>query len=264
GHAAPAAPQAVEDDRLHEQIAFLDRFLQPGASATARGPAVVYWRRDPRAVVPGDAYRYPDGSWTRLTSPSWPPPGISDSTLQLGSDGTAATSGAPSGAEPLAPFNADPANDPVAAAAFSSTPVGTSPIPRQVPTLAIPGFLGGFQTAPFAADRELSGSPRANLSWTPLSPDTQLIVKLLDRAPDGTLTLLSRGVTGLRGAAPGMTRQVAVPMNAISALIPAGHSLVAWVTAADASFYEPYVPSLGGILQAGPGSTLAIPLGSPR
>jgi predicted acyl esterase len=215
-------------------------------------------------IVPADSYRYPDEAWSRHTSPDWPPPGIAETRLELGSDGIATPSGAAPGSLPLAPYTADPANDPVAAAAFSATPLGTSPIPRQVPALQLPGFVAGFETAPLAEARELSGSPRADLSWTPLSTDSQVVVKLFDRAPDGTMMLLSRGVTGVRGATPGTATQITVPLNAASALIGEGHALTAWVTAGDAPFYKPFVPSLGGVLGAGPDSALSVPLGAPR
>src|SRR5581483_5763467 len=97
GHAAPAAPQAVEDDKFTEQVAFLDRLLQPAGASPGRQPPVVYWRRDPRVQVPADSYRYPDAAWSRHTSPSWPPPGTSGTSLQLGANGTAVPAGAQAG-----------------------------------------------------------------------------------------------------------------------------------------------------------------------
>jgi predicted acyl esterase len=232
------------------------------AAAVAAQPKVVYWRRDPRVAVPSDSYRYPESSWSRFVSSTWPPPGTAETTLALGADGVAG-SGAAAGALPLAPLSVDEANDPVTAAALSATPIGTSPVPAKLPATDLPGFIAAFQTAPFAADRELSGQPRAGLAWTPLSPDTQLVLKLFDRAPDGTVTLLSRGVQGIRAATPGVQRQVTVAGNAISALIPAGHTLLAWVSAGELGFYKPFVGSLGGVLAAGTASTLTIPLRSP-
>ena len=53
--------------------------------------------------------------------------------------------------------------------------------------------------------------------------DSQLVIKVLDQAPDGRLTLLTRGVQGLRGGPAGARPDVRVEASAFSALIPAGH-----------------------------------------
>jgi hypothetical protein len=143
---------------------------------------------------------------------------------------------------------------------MSNTPLGTSPVPRALPATDAPGFVAAFATDPLAADRELAGAPRARLAWTPASPDTQLVLEVFDRAPDGSMTLLSRGVAGVRGATPGQARVVDVPGQTFSALLRAGQRLVAWVLAGDLAYYKPYPGSTGGALQAGADSTLTIPL----
>jgi ABC-2 type transport system ATP-binding protein len=257
GHAEPAAPDAVEADKLREQRAFLDHYLK---GRQLHAPKVVYWTRDPALQVPSDAYRYPDGSWARHTSGSWPPPRTERRVYQLGADGRAVSSGASSGTLPLAPLAEDEAHDAVATAALSATPLGTSPIPSQIPATDSPGFIAGFETRPFGAARELDGSPKAKLAWTPASVDSQLVLEVFDEAPDGTLTLLSRGVHGVRGATPGTQIKVPVDANAFSARLRSGHRVLTWVMAADPIFYYPYLDSLGGALQAGPGSTLSLPL----
>jgi predicted acyl esterase len=257
GHAAPTAPDVVERDKLREQLAFFDHYLR-GKPLDA--PRVVYWTRDPAVQVPSDSYEYPDGAWTRHASSSWPPSGTSRRTYQLGADGRAVKGGAKVGALPLAPISEDEAHDPIAAAALSATPLGTSPVPSQVPATDSPGFIAGFETRPFAAGRQLDGAPEAKLSWAPASPDTQLVIELFDVAPDGTLTQLGRGVNGIRGATPGEPLDVDLHLNDFSARIRKGHRVLAWVMAADPLFYYPYLDSLGGTLQAGPGSTLHLPL----
>jgi X-Pro dipeptidyl-peptidase C-terminal non-catalytic domain/X-Pro dipeptidyl-peptidase (S15 family) len=257
GHAAPSAAPAVEQDRLNQQLRFFDHFLY-GARLTA--PRVVYWTRDPSVAVPSNAYRYPSGAWFRQTAPTWPPPGTVDSTYELGADGRAVGGDAKEGSLPLQPVAEDERDDPVTAAAMSATPVGTSPVPGALPATNVPGFVASFATAPFAVSRALTGAPAASLTWTPLSPDTQLVLEVFDQAPDGTLTLLSRGVDGLRGATAGVSEAVSVPGNAFSAEIRAGHRIVAWVLDGDAAFYKPYPDSGGGVLQAGRESTLTLPL----
>jgi predicted acyl esterase len=257
GHAAPSAPAAVEADKLREQLAFFDHYLR---GRPLEAPNVVYWTRNPGVQVPSSSYTYPDGAWARHTSPTWPPPGTKRSTYELGADGRAVADGAKPGALPLAPIAEDEANDPIALAALAGTPLGTSPIPSKVPATSLPGSIAGFETDAFSQARELDGAPQAKLSWTPASTDTQLVLEVFDQAPNGTLTLLARGVQGIRGATPGTEVAVNVDANAFSARIRPGDRILAWVMAADPLFYYPYLDSLGGTLQAGSGSTLSLPV----
>jgi hypothetical protein len=165
-----------------------------------------------------------------------------------------------SGALPLAPIFLDEAHDPVALAALSGTPLGTSPVPSSVPGTTLPGLVAGFVVQGIHHPVELDGAASARIPWTPASPDSQLVLQVLDRAPDGKLTLLERGVQGVRGASVGTEIPVRVRANEFSARIKPGHDLLVWVTAADPLFYKPYVGSLGGSMQAGPGAHLTLPL----
>ena len=259
GHAAPAEPPAVERDRMAEQLRFFDHFLR---GRCLRAPRVVYWTRDPAVAVPGNSYQYPDQAWSRHTAPTWPPPGTHNRVFELGADGRALAAKARSGDEALLPPTEDERNDAVASAAMSATPLGTSPVPRGLPATSIPGLVASFTTNPLHSEQELDGAPSARLAWTPSSPDTQLILELLDQSPNGTLTLLSRGVTGVRGATPGTTQTVAVHGTTFSARLRRGDRLVAWVLDGDPAFYKPYPSSSGGILHAGPMTTLSVPLRS--
>ena len=248
GHAAPAAQKGQEDDELRARLAFMDRWVK--GRGRYRAPRVVYWTRDGAVPVPAGSYRYADGSWIRRTADSWPPKGTRRATFRLGS-----------GSASLAPLSEDARNDPVAASALSGTPVGTAPL-RALPPTGMPGFAHAFTTEPFAADRELNGAPRVRLRWTPGSPDTQLVLKVFDVAPDGSQQLVTRGVTGVRGAQPGVPMTVEVEANTFSQLVRAGHRLMAWVMAGDAGFYKPYPGSAGGSLDLG-ASELSLPLRDP-
>ncbi|MHB8681444.1 MAG: CocE/NonD family hydrolase [Acidimicrobiales bacterium] len=259
GHAAPAAPQAAEADKLDEQLQFLDAVF--GIGTATLPPAVVFWTRDPHVAVDASTYRYPDGSWYRQTASSWPPPDAVVTSYELGADGLAYASGtAPTGIAPLAPFAEDEAHDPVAAAATSATPLGTSPVPTALPATSSPDLVASFATPAFSADLELAGAPEAMFGWVPAGPDSQLVLEVFDQAPDGTLTLLSRGVTGIRGAVPGQLHAVTVAGNTFSALVRAGDRVVTWVMDGDVAFYKPYVGGAGGLLRLGPTATLSLPL----
>lgn len=256
GHAAPAAPDVVERDKLMLQLAWLDHVLR-GRPYSA--PSVVYWARDPSVQVPASAYAYPAGSWLRRTSDTWPPRGTRAVTFQLSADGRAVPSGAAGGTVPLAAIAEDERHDSVAAAAAAGTPIGTTPV-SALPAVSGPGTVAQFATEPFARDREVDGAPVARLRWTPAAVDTQLVLQVFDEAPDGTLTLLSRGVTGVRGATPGQAADVVVRGITTSALVHRGHRLLTWVAAGDLGVYEPYPGGAGGALTAGPRSTVTFSL----
>lgn len=260
GHGAPAADRSVEEDKLVQQINFLDAVM---AGRKPSGPAVVYWTRDPTVVVPSDSYAYPRGAWTRQTSGTWPPAGVRDVAYRLSADGRATEGTAEAGDLPLQPITEDERTDPIAQAATSGTPVGTSLV-TGLPATSAPGFVAGFRTEPFKADVELSGASKGTLAWTPLGSDTQVVLKLYDEAPDGTTMLISRGVTGLRGQAPLAKQQVRVATNTFSVRVHAGHRVLAWVTAGDIGFYKPYAPPAGGVLTAGAESTLTLPVRTPH
>lgn len=259
GHAAPSAQQAIQSHILGDEIAFLDEHL---GGRRASIPPVTYWTRDPAVGVPADSFRYPLRAWYLQDSAGWPPDGVVDTVYGLGADGRLVRRDARSGTLALAPADQDARNDPVVLAATSGTPVGTTA--ATFPRVEAPGFVAGFRTDPLPAPLELSGSPLARLAWTPAGAESQLVLKVLDQAPDGRLTLLTRGVQGIRGSQPGVRRDVPIEASATSSLIPAGHRVVAWVSAGDSSFYKAYPGMAGGALEAGFASTLTLPLRAAR
>jgi predicted acyl esterase len=261
GHAAPSAPDAVEKDKLRDQLAYFDFVLR---RKPLRLPVVTYWTRDPKVQVPADAFKYPKGAWERHTASSWPPPRMVSTPFALSGDGLlTAPKTAKTAALPLAGAQADPGSDGVLQAAFSATPLGATPLAPGTAGTNSPGAVAGFTGPAATGDRQLSGRTTARLRWTPNVPDTQVVLKLWDRAPDGTLTLFARGVRGLRNATPGADRTLTFSTNDYSLELNKGHAVLVTVTAGDASFYKPYPgSSAGGTLTAGPASTVTLPLRS--
>jgi predicted acyl esterase len=259
GHGAPSATSYIEDEKFQAQLAFMDavRLKRP-----LPGPTVVYWSRDPRVAVPDDAYRYPPGAWMRQEATRWPPRGTEEVEFSLGADGRAARGAGAQGTIRLLPVAADAGNDPVLASAVSASPLGTTPL-GLVPATRLDGSIASFRTEPFRVMTEMSGRPRALLEWSPASTDGQLALELFDAAPDGRMTLLSRGVAGVRGAQTGAIRDVTIDANTFSSLIPPGHRIVAWVMAGDLPFYKPFPLSAGGTLSLGGASALTLPLRDP-
>jgi ABC-2 type transport system ATP-binding protein len=260
GHAAPFTPKRVERAEFRAQLEFFDHHLR-GRPLDA--PEVVYWTRKIRVRVPSDTYIYPGKAWRRQSAAGWPPRGTRRVTYRLSADGRAVRRRAERGSLPLAPLASDEASNPVAAAALAATPLGASPVPERVPATSAPGSIAGFQTRPFRRPRELSGAARATVRWTPASAESQVVMKLFARAPDGRLTLLGRAVQGLRQQTPGEELEVRLTANHFAARIPRGHSLLAWFQAADPSYYKPYAEMAGGTLRVGPAAILTLPLRRP-
>jgi hypothetical protein len=246
GHAAPSAPDVVEADKLRDQLAFLDHALR---GRPLRLPPVTYWVRDPRVQVPADAYKYPADAFLRRTARSWPPAGVRPVRYAIGAAG------------PLVAAQLDPGSDGVAQAALSATPLGATPLAPGATGTSSPGIVAGYTTPAFPVARELSGHAGLRVRWTPHVPDTQLAAKVYDRAPDGTLTLVARGVQGLRNATPGQERTLAFRTNDFSVLVRPGHRVLLTLTAGDATFYKPFPGSSAGG-ELGPAS-LTLPVRGP-
>lgn len=259
GHGAPSAIDAIEQEKTDEQLTFLGAVL---AGRSPDLPRVVYWARDPRVAVPTGAAKYPEGAWLRATAPDWPPPRTQPVAYGLGAGGRARPAGAQAGSVTLTPAAADPAGDPAAVTLAMQIPLGAT-LTGELPPTQGPGAIAAFATDPVAADSELAGTPSARLPWTPASADSQLVLRVLDEAPDGRLTLLGRGVQGVRGASPGTEQEVRVRAHPFASLIPAGHRMVVWVSAGDASFYKAYPGSAGGSLRLGGDTVVDLPLRDP-
>jgi ABC-2 type transport system ATP-binding protein len=229
GHAAPTAAKANAADALRRQIAWLGAVLH---HRRPPGPRVVYYARDPAVAVPYAVPQWPDKAWVRRTARRWPPRGVRVRRVDVPTT-------------TLTGLAADPQHDSAATAAGGAIPSGTT-ITGALPALETPGAAAEIR-AP-ALTGALAGRPVLRGTWTPLSPDTQVTLQLLDEAPDGTLTLLSRGVRGIRGAIPGQPLTITVPGTSIAALLRPGHRLLLRLGAADASFYKPFPGSAGGTL----------------
>jgi ABC-2 type transport system ATP-binding protein len=244
GHGAPASDPGVESDRLAQQVAWLAHVRD---GAPLRLPRVTYWLRDPAVAVEYGSARYPPGAWVRRTAGAWPPPGTDLNRRPLGTGSIA-----------LPPGEADPQDDPAFTTAAQAIPSGTTLLGALA---ADPpgGTVAEFRTPPMRADRELVGAPAVTAGWMPAAADSQLVLRVYDEAPDGTLTLLSRGALGVRGATPGEPREVEITAYEFGALIRAGHRVLARISASDATFYKPYPGMAGGTL-ALDGGALALPL----
>ena len=256
GHGTPAADPSVEADELATRLQFVEATL----SGSPHGlPAVVYWRREPAVDVPADSFRWPKAAWTRHEATNWPPPGTKRAGLRLGADGTLGAKRPAGGSLPLLPAHVDVADDPVAQAVGSSTPLGTRPLPRDIPPTDARGLLARFTTKPLRAARELAGTPILRASWTMAGAASQVAAKLFAITPDGRRTFLTRGIAGLRGNAPGERREFRIALTPAAVKLGKGTRLELWLSAGDPTFYKPWVADAGGLLHVGRTARLSVP-----
>ena len=179
GHAAPAADQSVEQDKLDTQRRFLDAVMQGRALPR---PNVVYWTRDPdgrgprrllrvpgRRVVPADRGQLAAGEGRgRDVSPRRRRQRDAGLREQRADLPLAADRG-----RAQRPCRSRRALGNAARHVAAVVRAGHEParLHRELPH------------APFSTDKELSGAPFANLSWTPAATDSQLVLELFDEAP---------------------------------------------------------------------------------
>ena len=187
---------------------------------------------------------------------SWPPEGVTETSLFLHSDGRANTrrgsgrlSRQPPGAdEPADGFRADPAaptpscpvteSRPLKAAIWG--PVDQSATEDRDDVLVYTG-------EPLAAPLTFAGNVRAVLHVSTDTADADWAVKLVEVRPDGTATNIVRGIRRgrYRGALlepqlmePGRVYELEVDLGPVAAMIPPGHRLRVDISGADFPLYD--------------------------
>ncbi len=86
---------------------------------------------------------------------------------------------------------------------------------------------------------ELLGIPRLVLHTLPATPHYQIHAELLDVAPDGTTTLISRGHAASRAATAGRHLRLEIALRAIAYRLPAGHRLRVVLTNTNPAYVVP-------------------------
>ncbi len=96
-----------------------------------------------------------------------------------------------------------------------------------------------FRSGPLQVARTILGTPRAELVVTSTSPKHMVAVKVFDRAPDGSVALVTRGVFGVREGAPGVPQRLAFDLQPYHHTFEAGHEVEVRVAASDFPAYLP-------------------------
>jgi putative CocE/NonD family hydrolase len=156
---------------------------------------------------PVRVYAMGAGAWR--TGDSWPLTGVRADTLFLSGSAGGRTGGrffgnlrfsAPTASSGSSAFVSDPAN-PV------RDPHAEQAGPHDYRSLSEREDVLVFETEPLAEDLEVIGAVQAEIYLSTDQPDTDLWVKLLDVAPDGTaFNLMSPGLDVIRASYRGKTR----------------------------------------------------------
>ena len=195
------------------------------------------------AVPPRASYEHRPGRW--VADPSWPSPNVAQHAVDLSPDRTAVvgpvgeSAGNPPACTPIAE-----ALQVGSAQAHGVTGGGRSCSYATSFDLAIDqrhddAFALCFDSAPLSEGIEILGIPEAALDLAADRQHALVAVRVCDVAPDGTSTLVTRGVLNLthrdshehpEPLEPHCRYAVRFPLHAIGYAIPAGHRIRVAIT----------------------------------
>ncbi|MDX6564683.1 MAG: uncharacterized protein QOE10_345, partial [Gaiellales bacterium] len=247
---------------LQEALRFWDRWLKDEPNDVMAGPMLRFWRQE--SVEPRGAYAIRPGSWA--AEERWPSPRLTSHTLHLDDGGltTEAGSGGTTRrcSSPLT----------LGADAGSWLPYGNP--------ADLPGDQRGedawslcFDSAPLDGELELLGQPTVRLRLSADRPVAFAAVRLCEVRPDGTSTLVTRGALNLcrrnghdrsDPLEPGRVYDVAVPLKAISYVLPPGHRLRVAISTAYWPWLWPSPEPAELVIHCDEASRLELPVRPPR
>lgn len=209
---------------LQEALRWWDRWLKDVDNGVDEEPMLRTWMQD--SVPPRASYDERPGRW--IVENSWPSANIETRPLVL--TGSMATFEEPSGPESsreIASFQSH------GAMAGRSCSYG-QPYDQAVDQRPDDALAATFDSQPLSARLELLGSASAELEISCDQPQGLVVLRLCDVAPDGSSTLVTRGVLNLthrdshedpEPLQPGTRYLVKFPLIAIGYAVPAGHQL---------------------------------------
>ncbi|MGH2858928.1 MAG: CocE/NonD family hydrolase [Solirubrobacteraceae bacterium] len=263
-HGAPAPAIGF----LQECMRFFDASLNGADNGFFDEPTLVSWMQEP--VAPAGGYAQRPGRW--VADPSWPSPNVNEWLHELGTEGLGGAAGLQELRSPAA-----------------ATPTA----PRSLRGLQATGIDGGvwcgdggpadfaldqrpddgaslcWDTEPLGERVELLGRAEARLQLSVDRPQALVAVRVCDVAPDGTSTLVARGLLNLSRrqghdhSVPmgiGAPTPVTIAMQSTAYAIPAGHR----VRLAVSPTYWPWAwPSPEAVTLTVHGGALALPRRTP-
>ncbi|MEA3204328.1 MAG: uncharacterized protein QOI63_2008 [Thermoplasmata archaeon] len=225
-HQYPTAANAGRDDLYLTLNRWFDHTLKGVDNGIDREPAI--------------DVQDSTGAWRHEAS--WPPADAVPVTLTSSGDGTLGTlTEAKAGALPF--------GGPMAATELAAGKGG--------------GALR-LATQPLDADLHIAGRPVVNLTLTPQGAAGEVVARLYDgprMVSQGAFNLLyAGGLDAPRPLTPGQSVRVGFELYPTDWVVPAGHALTLELNTVDGqTWFDSDAPAASVSLQAGPGSTLALP-----
>ncbi|MEV7086027.1 CocE/NonD family hydrolase [Streptomyces sp. NPDC093085] len=237
---------------LQETLRWWDQHLKGADTGVMAEPALRAWINDP--VPPATSYPTMPGRW--VAADSWPTPAVTWDERPLGA----------AGADPVTVRS--PHHTGVDAGRFFpfGNPTDLPPDQR-----AEDGRSVCFDSPPLTERTEILGRPRVRLRLDSATPRAHVIARICDVAPDGSATLITRGVLNLLSRHgrersdpwhPGTPEDIEFELNATGYAFPPGHR----VRVALSDTYWPWVWPHGerGALTVYPGaSAVLLPVRDP-
>ncbi len=220
-HEGVPGPKA---DFLGEVIRFWDHFLKGKDTGLMDEPPLRFWMQD--GVRPAGAYQERPGTW--VEERGWPSPNVTERRLWLNEGSLGETPEA--GAGPLtivSPQSFGSAGGDMCSFAIP----GDMPVDCRIDAA---GALS-FRSAPLEAPLAILGQPTLALRLSADRPQGFVAALLIDEAPDGAQTLITRGFCNLMhrdgdmaptAVVPGDAMEVTVPLHGIGYRLAAGHRLM--------------------------------------
>ena len=218
---------------LQEAMRWWDRWLKEEANGIEDEPMLLSWVQD--SAPPRAYYPQRPGRW--VAEPSWPSPHVTMLPARLTS-----RPGVELGAEHVG-RHATPAGESTTLTVGSpqahGVAGGRSAAYGTAYDLAIDqrvddGSALCFDSAPLTEPLDILGIPEAELELTADQAQAMVAVRVVDVAPDGAATLVTRGVLNLthrdshehpEALQPGRPVHVRFPLHAVGYQVPAGHRL---------------------------------------
>jgi putative CocE/NonD family hydrolase len=203
-----------------ESIRWWDHWLKGEDNGIMAEPVLRVWMQEP--FEPHTSYEARAGRW--VAEEEWPSPAIEMRSYELGAGVLLGSSGCGLDAGHWMPGKTSQSN--VAA----NRPSGDFPPDQR----AEDGLSLTFDLAPLDERIELLGFPEVELELAVDRPTALVAVRLCDVAPDGTTTLVTRGLLNLTHRkshedpsvlVPGRRYTVHVRLDAIAQAVGAGHHL---------------------------------------
>ncbi|MDX3225926.1 CocE/NonD family hydrolase [Streptomyces sp. ME19-01-6] len=200
---------------LQETLRWWDHWLKGVETGVMDEPALRSWINDP--VPPATHYPTMPGRW--VADDAWPTPAVTWDERPLGGDG----------AEPVTVRS--PLHTGIDAGRFFPFGNATDLPPDQREE---DGRSVCFDSAPLTTRVEILGRPCVRLRLDSATPRAHVIARICDIAPDGSSTLVTRGVLNLLSRhgrdkavewAPGTYEDVEFELNAIGYAFPPGHRI---------------------------------------